>query len=205
MRISLLPRDRRFFALFDKQAESVVAAADLLDASFREPSQLATAQVDIKNLEHQGDDQTHEIVDTLNRTFVTPFDREDIFALSSGLDDILDFIDEIADTVSLYAITTIPDGAREMTGYLRLAAEQVRQAVHSLEAGTALREHGIEIHRLENLGDATSRHAIGELFSGSYDALDVIKLKQLYTLLEDALDRCEDVANTLESIAIKNA
>ena len=160
---------------------------------------------EIKALEHQGDELTHEIVSTLNRTFVTPFDHEDIYALASGLDDILDYIEEIADTANLYGITTIPEPARELARLLAQAVAQLEQAIGKLESGKGGDEHGVEVHRLENVGDSTSRRAIAELFSGQHQPLEVIKLKDLFGLLEDALDRCETVANVLEGIATKNA
>ncbi len=166
---------------------------------------LPALQREIKDLEHQGDDLTHEIVRTLNRTFVTPFDREDIYDLAAGLDDILDYIEEVADTTNLYGITTIPEPARELARLLAQAVAQLEQAIGKLESGKGGDEHVIEVHSLEDVGDSISRRAIAELFSGQHPPLEVIKLKDLYGLLEDALDRCEDVANVLEGIAIKNA
>ncbi len=159
----------------------------------------------IKDLEHQGDELTYEIVSTLNRTFVTPFDHEDIYALASGLDDILDYIEEVADTANLYGITTIPEPARELARLLAQAVAHLEQAIGKLESGKGMDEHSAEVHRLEDVGDSTSRHAIAELFSGQRQPLEVIKLKDLYDLLENALDRCETVANVLEGIATKNA
>lgn len=205
MRLSLLPRDRRFYQLFDEHVTSIVAASQLLREGLEDLPSLAQKQVTIKDLEHAGDDVTHELVRTLNRTFVTPFDREDIYALASGLDDVLDYIEEIGDTVTLYKIERIPSAAKEMVGLICSAVLELQKGVSNLEGLKGVEEHGIEVHRLENLGDTASRRAIGELFSGQTDALEVIKLKEFLTLLEDALDRCEDVANILEAITIKNA
>jgi uncharacterized protein len=205
LRMPLFPRERRFYDLFDQHVSNIVAAAEVLAELFDDFTDLAERQRRIKDFEHQGDEVTHEIVRTLNRTFVTPFDREDIYALSSGLDDVLDFIDEVANTINLYGITSVPEAARPMAQLLLDASRQVQQAVGKLEGGRDLEQHWIEIHRLENQGDSYSRKAIAELFSGGMDAIEVVKLKDLYTLLESALDRCEDVANVLESIAIKNA
>jgi uncharacterized protein Yka (UPF0111/DUF47 family) len=145
------------------------------------------------------------VVSALNRTFVTPFDHEDIYALASGLDDILDYIEEVADTANLYRITSIPEPARELTRLLSLAVTQLEEAIGKLESGKGIDQHSAEVHRLEDVGDSTSRRAIAELFSDQYPLLEVIKLKDLYGLLEDALDRCETVANVLEGIATKNA
>jgi uncharacterized protein Yka (UPF0111/DUF47 family) len=182
-----------------------VRAAVFLEQGLADATNLSTLQQEIKNLEHQGDELTYEIVSTLNRTFVTPFDHEDIYALAAGLDDILDYIEEIADTTNLYGITTIPEPARELARLLVQAVEQLEQAIGKLESRKGGEEHGTEIHRLEDVGDSTARHAIAELFSGHLPPLEVIKLKDLYVLLEDALDRCEQVANVLEGIVVKNA
>jgi predicted phosphate transport protein (TIGR00153 family) len=205
VRLSLLPRERRFYQLFDQHVRAIVAAAQLLREGIDDLPSLAVKQKAITDLEHEGDDVTHELVRTLNRTFVTPFDREDIYALASGLDDVLDYIEEIGDTVTLYKIERVPAAAQEMVALIASAVEQLQQGVAKLEQLKGVDEHGIEVHRLENLGDTASRRAIADLFSGGYEALEVIKLKDFFTLLEDALDRCEDVANILEAITIKNA
>ena len=203
--LSFIPRERRFYELFEQQAVVIVRSADLLERALADVANLPTRRREIKDLEHQGDDITHEIIRTLNRTFVTPFDHEDIYELAAGLDDILDYIEEVADTTNLYGITTIPKPARELAKLLARAVEQLEQAIDKLESGKGSDERLIEVHRLEDVGDSTSRRAIAELFSGQHSPLEVIKLKDLYGLLEDALDRCEDVANVLEGIAIKNA
>jgi predicted phosphate transport protein (TIGR00153 family) len=203
--LSFIPRERRFYDLFEQQAATIVRSAGLLEQALADVANLATCQREIKALEHQGDEITHEIVSTLNRTFVTPFDHEDIYALASGLDDILDYIEEVADTANLYGIKTVPEPARELTRLLTLAVAQLEQAIGKLESGKGIDEHSAEVHRLEDVGDSTSRRAIAELFSDQYPLIEVIKLKDLYGLLEDALDRCETVANVLEGIATKNA
>jgi len=205
VKLSLVPRERRFYQLFDQHIHATVAAAQLLRDGVNQPLSMAARQAAIKDLEHEGDEVTHELVRTLHRTFVTPFDREDIYALASGLDDVLDYIEEIADTVTLYKIDTIPPAAVEMVDLIVQAAGELQQGVAKLEQLKGIEEHGIEVHRLENLGDTASRQAIADLFAGGHDALEVIKLKEFFTLLEDALDRCEDVANILEAITIKNA
>jgi uncharacterized protein len=203
--LSFIPRERRFYELFEQQASVIVASADLLEQALADVADLPTRQREIKALEHQGDEITHEIVSTLNQTFVTPFDYEDIYTLASGLDDILDYIEEVADTTNLYGITAIPQPARELTRLLTLAVVQLEQAIGKLESGKGSDEYLIEVHRLEDEGDSISRRAIAELFSNQHPVLEVIKLKDLYALLEDALDCCEDVANVLEGIATKNA
>jgi predicted phosphate transport protein (TIGR00153 family) len=203
--LSFIPRERRFYELFEQQASVIVSSAGLLEGALADGADLPTRRQEIKALEHKGDELTHEIVRTLNRTFVTPFDHEDIYALASGLDDILDYIEEVADTANLYGITTIPEPARELARLLAQAVAHLEQAIGKLESGKGMDEHSAEVHRLEDVGDSTSRHAIAELFSGQRQPLEVIKLKDLYDLLENALDRCETVANVLEGIATKNA
>jgi len=201
----LIPRDRRFYAIFEAQAERMASAAGVLRAAFADIATMQERQREIKELEHAGDELTHEVVRLLNRTFVTPFDREDIFALSSGLDDVLDYIDEIAETFTLYGIDAVPPAANEMARLLELAVGQLEQAIAKLETRRNLEQHGIEVHRIENLGDDASRLAIAELFSGAHDPLTVIKLKDVYTMLESSLDRCEDLAAIIENIVIKYA
>jgi uncharacterized protein len=203
--LSFIPRERRFYDLFEQQAATIVHSAGLLEQALADAANLPACQREIKDLEHRGDEITHEIVRTLNRTFVTPFDHEDIYALASGLDDILDYIEEVADTANLYGIKAIPEPARELTRLLALAVAQLEGAIRKLKSGKGIDEHSADVHRLEDKGDSTARHAIAELFGGGYPPLEVIKLKDLYGLLEDALDRCETVANVLEGIATKNA
>jgi predicted phosphate transport protein (TIGR00153 family) len=203
--LSLIPRERRFYDLFEQQAAAIVASAELLERALIDGASLAGCQQEIKDLERQCDEITHEVVVTLNRTFVTPFDHEDIYALASGLDDILDYVEEVADMANLYGITTIPEPARELAKLLSKAVRELEMAIGKLESGKGIEEHSAEVHVLEDKGDSVSRRAIAELFSGQHPLLEVIKLKDLYGLLEDALDRCEDMANLLEGIATKNA
>ncbi|GAC1342781.1 MAG: DUF47 family protein [Candidatus Dormibacteria bacterium] len=203
MRLSLIPRERRFYDLFDQQAANIVAACGIL-AAIESPTELAERHAEIKAFEHAGDEVTHEVVRMLNRTFVTPFDREDVYDLASGMDDLLDFADEVADVLTLYGVTVIPAPVRELSELFRLASLQLQQAVGKLQAQHDMDGHWVEVHRIENEGDDVSRRAIAELFRGDVAPLEVIKLKEIYALLEEALDRCEDVANTLESITIKN-
>src|SRR5215203_3472638 len=203
--LSFIPRERRFYDLFEQQATVIVRSAVLLEQALTDAASLIGYQQEIKDLERQGDEITREIVVTLNRTFVTPFDHEDIYALASGLDDILDYIEEVADTANLYGMTAIPEPARELARLLALAVAQLQGAIGKLESGKGIDEHSAEVHKLEDQGDSTARHAIAKLFGDHHPVLEIIKLKDLYRLLEDALDRCETVANVLEGIATKNA
>jgi uncharacterized protein len=203
--LSLVPREQRFYDLFEQQATILVSASVLLKEALGDMGDLPARQREIKDLERLGDKYTYEIMRTLNETFVTPFDHEDISALAAGLDDILDYIEEIADTVNLYKIMVISRPASELADLLAQSVAQLEQAVGKLRSGKKDGEYIIEVHRLEDIGDSASRRAIAELFQSQRDPLEVIKLKDLYSLLEDALDRCEDVANVIENIAIKNA
>jgi predicted phosphate transport protein (TIGR00153 family) len=208
MRLPLVPRERTFFALFDRQAERIVdGAAQLVDMlrNGGDDAELLERRKALRDAEHRGDEVTHEIVNLLNRTFVAPFDREDIYGLTSGLDDVLDYVDEVADTVVIYRIGEIPESAVRMAELIYAATKQLEAAVRKLESLKGLPEHWIEVHRLENEGDVVSRAAIGALFEPGNDPLYVVKLKDFYTLLEDGLDRCEDVANVIENIVIKHA
>jgi len=162
---------------------------------------------EIKEVEDKGDSITHDIVKLLNATFVTPLDREDILTMASRIDDVIDRIDAAAARLLLFRIKSPTDKAREITRILCLACEQVSQAlVHFrrrrfAQVATAC----VEINRLENEGDEVLRQALEELFGGGFETLDVMKWKELYETLEEAIDRCEDVSNVLETVALKNA
>src|ERR687895_795197 len=171
--LSFIPRERRFYELFERQAAVIVRSASLLELALAEAANLPPRQQEIKKaLEHQGDEITHEIVRTLNRTFVTPFDHEDIYALASGLDDILDYIEEVADTTNLYGITAIPEPARELARLLTRAVAQLEQAIGKLESGKGVDEHSAEVHRLEDGSASTARPALAQRFPRSHPALE---------------------------------
>ena len=205
MRLSFLPRERRFYELFEQDIANIVEAAGALVGVLDGKTERGTGQLEIKALEHKGDQLTHEMVRALNRTFVTPFDREDIYALTTALDDVLDYIEEASHTLALYKIAEVPTPAVELGGLLLRAAGELSQAIGQLEAARDLDRHWIEVHSIENQADQVVRAAIGELFEGRRDPIEVMKLKDLYEILEDGLDRCEDVANIIENIVIKNA
>ncbi len=206
MKLNLLPRERKFYRLFEQDVANIVQAAEVLAALLsQESGRREAAQTKIQDLEHSGDEITHDIIRSLNRTFVTPFDREDIYALASGLDDILDYIEEISQTLSLYKIDAVPPAAAELADLLLLAVQQLQEALGKLEQQKDIDPHWIEVHRIENVGDQVVRRAIGELFGDATDPIEVMKLKDLYDLLEDCLDTCEDVANVIENIVIRNA
>ncbi|GAC1318972.1 MAG: DUF47 family protein [Chloroflexota bacterium] len=159
----------------------------------------------LRDLEHQGDEITHRIIRELNTTFITPFDREDIYALATAVDDVLDLAEETADTIVLDRIESITAEARQMGSILVQIGEELVQAFDHLETRNHMTEHWVRIHDLENQGDKVTRQAIGALFHRSHDPVYIIKWKDVYSLLEKTVDRTEDVANILESVTIKNA
>jgi predicted phosphate transport protein (TIGR00153 family) len=205
VRLRLIPREEGFYDLFVADAANMVATARLLEAMLRtydEPERRAT---EIRDAEHRGDEITHDIGRRVESTFVTPFDREDIIALIAGLDDVVDHIEEVADTFVLYRVETpTPTSIRQAT-ILVAQCEQLHQALTILRNPDGIERYWIEVHRLENEGDQVARAAIAELFSPGADPIEVIKWKEIYGLLEAAIDTCEDVANVIERIVVKHA
>ena len=198
-------RDREFFDLFEEAAQNVVRGADLLDqllAHFPDRSDLAR---DIVICEQEGDRIAHDIHHRLNSTFVTPIDREDILELASDLDDIIDLIEEVADYLGLYKIEAPMEQAQQMAHILVQATRQIAEAMPGLRNFQDLSHYTVEVNRLENDGDRTSRHAIASLFDDGIDPMVVIRWKDIFERLEEAIDACEHVANTLEGIVIKNS
>ncbi len=205
MRLRLIPREERFFDMFVEDAANVLLAARELEAMLRSYDDIETRAQRLRELEHQGDELSHAIGNKLDTTFVTPFDREDIHALISGLDDVIDLIEEVADTFILYRIEAATPTAIAQAGIVVRQVEQLHGALTKLKGFKGVREHWIEVHRLENEGDQIVRNAIAELFSGSMEPLEVVKWKDVYSLLEDCVDKCEDVANIIEKIVVKHA
>ena len=205
MRLRLIPRDERFFELFVDDAANVLGGARLLEAMLRSYDVLERRAGEIRDAEHRGDELSHEIGHRLEATFVTPFDREEIHALISGLDDVLDFIEEVADTFVLYRIEAPTPVAIQQASIIVQQCEQLYEALTHLRGFKVLEKYWIEVHRLENEGDQLARKAIADLFSGGGDLLEVIKWKDVYALLEATIDKCEDVANIIERITIKHA
>jgi uncharacterized protein len=159
---------------------------------------------EIKEVEHKCDFLTHEIIQRLNRTFVTPIDREDIHALARSLDDVMDAIDASASLVRLYRLDRVRYGARELAHIISTSTDQVRLALDAMEQNTPLTTHAVEINRLENEADRTHQEAVRRLFDDEHDPILVMKWKETLDFLEDATDRCEDVANVLEGVMVKH-
>jgi predicted phosphate transport protein (TIGR00153 family) len=205
MRLPLIPREERFFDMFVDDAANVLAGARILETFFRSYGERERIAAQLQDLEHRGDQISHEIGHKLEETFVTPFDREDIHALISRLDDILDFIEEVADTCILYHITEPTKVASQQAEIIVKQCVELQEALTKLRHFRGLEQHWIEIHRLENEGDQVVRHAIADLFNDGDNPLEIIKWKDVYDLLERAIDACEDAANVIERIVVKHA
>ncbi len=204
----LLPRDGRFFDLFTSVASLNVEAAKHLRELFQAPQDNRTYLVEsIKRLEHQADGITHELVTRLDKSFITPLDREDIHLLASRLDDVLDRIDGTARRTAIFRTSTVPAGAAIIADVIARATEQLLAAVKVLENGKAgvVVTACIEVKRLEEEGDAAYSEWLGRLFDEEKDPIELLKWKEIYDTLEKTLDQAEDVANILESIAIKHS
>jgi predicted phosphate transport protein (TIGR00153 family) len=199
------PRDRVFFELFEEAGQNILRAADLLDRMLRNYPDSKDLARDILICEQEGDRITHDIISRLNHTFVTPIDREDILALASALDDIVDFTEEVADYLGLYKIEAPMDQAIRLAHVLLLASRQVAEAIPRLRGFRDLSHYTVEINRLENEGDRITREAVASLFQNGIDPMVVIRWKDLFERLEEAIDAAEHVANILEGIVIKNS
>jgi predicted phosphate transport protein (TIGR00153 family) len=205
VRLRLIPREERFFDLFVEDAANVLGAARLLEAMLRTYDDVDARAAEIREAEHRGDEISHDIGHRLEATFVTPFDREDIHALISALDDVLDFIEEVADTFVLYRIDAPTAVAVQQASIVVRQCEQIHEALSHLRSFNGIEQYWIEVHRLENEGDQLARAAIAGLFADGGDPLEVIKWKDLYSHLEETIDTCEDVANIIERIVVKHA
>ena len=203
-----LPKTTDFITLFDQASANIVEAVCLFREIAGDLTAVKTGVEKLKALEHQGDRITHETLDKLNTTFITPFDREDIHTLTTRLDDILDATDNAGQRLVVYRITEVPPRFLELADLLVESAKEVQKAVLALPDRKKLRSaiaSCVEINRLENEADVVHRLALAELFDNGHDAIQVVKLKDLFSFLEDATDRCEDVANVIETIIIKGS
>jgi predicted phosphate transport protein (TIGR00153 family) len=206
MPFSLVPKERQFFVLFRDNAANLMEGLRTLHALLMSSSEdFAEHAKHLRDLEHQGDEITHRINQELNKTFITPFDREDIYALAGAVDDVIDLAEETADTIILDRIDAITPEAQQMGDILLQIGEELVEAFERLETRNDMSRHWVRIHDLENQGDRVTRQAIGDLFQNTPDAIQLIKWKDVYSLLEKTIDRTEDVANILEAVTIKNA
>jgi predicted phosphate transport protein (TIGR00153 family) len=206
MAFRLLPREDEYFALFSQMTAKIQDAADALLEMLQGSSDNFESQAKrIKDAEHACDELTHKITTKLNKSFITPFDREDIYMLVVALDDVLDYIDAGARAILMYDIKQINEHARQFAKVIQSLAMELHSSVVMLEKPNGMNPHIVEIHRLENEADDVYFRAIGELFRNGTDPITVIKWKELYEILESATDRCESVANIIESIILKHS
>ena len=202
----LLPREEQYFTLFAQMTSYINdAARTLVEMLSHQDGDYQEFVQRIKSIEHACDDLTHNVSTRLNQSFITPFDREDIYMMSKALDDIVDLIDGVARAVVMYDIHETTEPAKQLAGVIQRMALQLNEVVKILQKPKGVTERLIEIHRLENEGDDIYQRAVGGLFTENRDALEVIKWKDLYEKLEAAIDRCENVANIIEGVIIKHS
>ena len=203
--IRLIPRETKFFELFAELSTCMSDGARLLRSILEDPSDLENRVNQMQAIEHRGDKAIHAIMTKLNQSFITPFDREDIHRLASSLDDVLDFMNTAATRLVMYKIAQPPTAAAELAGILVLQSEELARGVSLLEKNGKVMQHCDEVNRLEDEADQVSRKAIGALFEHEKDPIQLIKMKELYEVLETATDKAEDAANVLEAIVLKSA
>ena len=202
----LIPRETKFFRMFRDVSQNLTEGASLLHDILKNPQDLPVRINRLQEIEHRGDDMTHDIIRMLNQTFITPFDREDIHALTSSLDDVLDYVNSAATRMKLYRITTPPPAAADLAELIVKQSEELSKAVSLLEEEhQKVLDHCVVVNQLENEADRVSRQAIAELFEYEKDPIQLIKIKELYEVLETATDKAEDVADVLETVVLKNA
>ena len=205
MPLRLRPVDTTFYDLFTDSAKHLVTGAGLLAEMLDEGNDREEIAKRMRDAEHAADETTHEIVRRVNTTFVTPFDREDIYGLASRLDDVMDYMEEAVDLVVLYEVEQLPSELADQVDVLQKAADLTAESMPRLKTMRDLEEYWIEVNRLENAGDRSYRRILAKLFSGKYEALEVLKLKDVVDSLEGAIDAFEQVANIIEQIAVKES
>ena len=206
--LPFIPRGDKFFDLFEEGAANLVNVAKLFHELVENWNDVEEKVKEIGELEHKGDDITHRIMANLHSTFFTPLDREDIASLCQSLDDVIDFIQAAADAMLLYKVQQPTEGALELADIIVDAALEIERVMPSLRRRAELKKVlfcCVELNRLENEADRVKRKAVGELFENKTDIHDVIKWREIYEHMESATDRCEDVANVLEGVALKHA
>lgn len=202
--VRLIPKDVSFFAMFSDMADNLISGAQVLVNLFADFREVEKSTIEVKRIEHVGDEMTHNILTKLNQTFITPFDREDMHRLASSLDDVLDFINSAADRITLYKITDPPRAAGELAKVILEQTQEIGHAVSLLRKNGDVLGHCVEINRLENDADKISREAIARLFEHEKNPINLIKIKELIEVLEMATDKAEDVANVLETVVLKS-
>ncbi len=205
MALRFRPVDTAFYDLFTESAQHLLVGAELLAEMLSETSDKEDVAARMRAAEHEADETTHALVKRVNSTFVTPFDREDIYALGSGLDDVMDMMDEVVDLILLYEVHHLPPELSKQVEVIQRCAELTADAMPRLQSMQSLEEYWIEVNRLENTGDKNHRRMLAQLFSGDYKTIEVLKLKDIVESLEGAIDAFEKVANIVEQIAVKES
>jgi uncharacterized protein len=203
--LRIRPVDTSFYDLFTQSARHLVTGAALLAEMLSETADREDVARRMRDAEHTADETTHELIRRVNSTFVTPFDREDIYALGSHLDDVMDSMDEVVDLILLYEVKVLPPELSTQVEVLQRCAELTAAAMPNLPSTRSLEEYWIEINRLENAGDRNHRRTLARLFSGEFETIEVLKLKDIVEALENAIDAFEKVANIVEQIAVKES
>ena len=204
--VRLIPRDTKFFDIFAEMVSNLAEGARLLKQTLDDFQDVENRVQKLKDIEHRGDDMTHNVLTKLNQTFITPLDREDIYRLASSLDDVLDFVYAAGVRLVMYKITSAPPAASQLAEIIVKQTDQLMNAVTQLEKKhDHVLGHCVEINRLENEADQVARSAIAVLFEKEKDPISLIKLKELYEVLETATDKAEDAANVLEGVVLKSA
>jgi uncharacterized protein len=203
--VRLIPKDNSFFEMFAAMSNNLIDAARALVDLFADYNNVEAKIEDIRRIEHRGDEMTHSIMRKLNQTFITPFDREDIHELCNRLDDVIDLIDAAASRFVLYRVDSIREGTVDLVKILVSATAEVTAAVKALGTPDKALKHCIEINRYENESDRLCRTLIAQLFDEEKDSVQIIKWKEIFEVIETAVDKCEDVANVIEGVIIKSA
>jgi len=203
--LRIRPVDTSFYDLFTESAHHLVSGAELLAEMLADGADHEDVARRMREAEHNADETTHALIRKVNSTFVTPFDREDIYALGSGLDDVMDMMDEVVDLILLYEVKVMPPEVSTQVEVLQRCAELTAAAMPNLQSMQSLEEYWIEVNRLENTGDRNHRRTLAKLFSGEFKTIEVLKLKDIVESLEEAIDAFEKVANIVEQIAVKES
>jgi hypothetical protein len=201
----LFPKEEEFFDMFIRASKNIVDCALLLKELMENYTDVKNKIHKITEREHEGDTITHEIIKRLNRSFITPIDREDIYALTSAMDDVLDLMEAAADRMILYKVEYTTPESRQLATILVQMAQEIEKAIKNLPRMDGIAEHCVEVNRLENLADQVTKSAIAALFNGDQDPITIMKWKEIYETLETATDKGEDVVNVLEAVVLKNA
>jgi len=204
MRLALVPKTTEFYDLFTRAGENLLATARLAEQRFREFPQTSVEHEQVKELENQGDDLTREIIDLLNTQYITPFDREDIYELAKEIDDVVDYIEHASELLDLYQVDSLMEPAVDQCRVLVEAAEHLSKALAELRQLRRVEQHIVQVKRLEDEGDRIERTAIAALFREGVDPLTVIRWKDIFEALEDAVDACETAADLVGNIVVKN-